>query len=160
MLGIQRGIPASASLRPFGTATPLPHQAIPVPLGISSHPTPSSTSSSAEISRTSTPSNAAPPATENILQRFGIKGSSNDAAEKRKQIENARLAREAEKKSKANREAEERSRRELEAQYVKEHAKAIELAKIEDRGFVVEVAGLVYGTSADDVQVCEAYFSY
>lgn len=48
---------------------------------------------------------------------------------------------------------EERRNREREIAQEKENEKLRVLAAIEERGFVVEVAGLVYGTSAEDVQV-------
>ncbi|GAA5861325.1 hypothetical protein JCM1840_005335 [Sporobolomyces johnsonii] len=126
----------SPSLRPFGAATPAPQLLL---------------SASAPAAPVPTPAPTAPVAQQpDMFARLGIKGSSDAAAEKERQRQ-AKLQR-----AKAERERKEqlRLRKELEA----EREIKVKIAQEEDLGFVVQVEGLVYGTSAEDVQT--AFGSY
>ena len=130
----------SASLRPFGDATPAPQRLI------------------------STPSNPLPPSqvpaqqNPDLFTRLGIKGSSSQAQlQQQQQQERERLRFEKSEKVRLERERRElvRVRKEQE----KEYAEKLGIAEQEETGFVVQVEGLVFGTSGEDVQV-SLHFSF
>ncbi|GAA5968938.1 hypothetical protein JCM21900_000736 [Sporobolomyces salmonicolor] len=127
---------ASPSLRPYGAATPAPERFLSA-----------SASAAPVLGPASTASVAQQPDRSGLL---GIKGSS-DAAAARERLRQEKLQR-----AKAERERKEqlRLRKELDA----EREIKVKVAKEEDLGFVVQVDGLVYGTSAEDVQT--AFGSY
>lgn len=95
------------------------------------------------------------PAGPSDLSRFGIKGASQEAEigraeQARVMQEQLRLIKEREDRELAERRKEEQRRWE-EMKVVYEATKVI--ATHEADGFVVQVEGLVWGTSAEDVQV-------
>lgn len=116
----------SASLRPYGDATPAAQ-----PLIVSAMGQVIGYASAGAQSGTSAANGA-----------IGIKGT-NAAAQARREAELLRKRHEKERAEAL------RKRKELEAEWERK----VKIAKEEDLGFVVEVAGLVTGTSAEDVQV-------
>ncbi|GAA5949816.1 hypothetical protein JCM3765_007702 [Sporobolomyces pararoseus] len=142
--------PVSASLRPFGDATPAPQRLIHT----SSDPLIPTTSSH---SARSVPPAAATPAPQDLMTRLGIKGSSNQQA----QLEQERQEKERQRLLRAEKVRIERERREqlrLRKELEKDREEKLKIAEFEETGFVVQVEGLVYGTSAEDVQT--AFGSY
>lgn len=129
-------------MRPFGTATLLSEPASTTAAAPSSP-------FDAHAQPHSTPPLPTEPAAQSnsLFSRLAIKGSGIS------RVEVERLAREEERKKLAAKREEERRKREREIVQERENEKLRALAAIEERGFVVEVAGLVYGTSAEDVQV-------
>ncbi|GAA6027028.1 hypothetical protein JCM8202_005614 [Rhodotorula sphaerocarpa] len=115
----------SASLRPYGDATPAAQ-----PLVVSAMGQVIGYASAGAQSGTSAANGA-----------IGIKGT-NAAAQARREAELLRKRHEKERAEAL------RKRKELEA----ERERKVKIAKEEDLGFVVEVGGLVTGTSAEDVQ--------
>lgn len=116
----------SASLRPYGDATPAAQ-----PLIVSATGQVIGYASAGAQSGASSASGA-----------IGIKGT-NAVAQARREAELLRKQQERERAEVL------RKRKELEAEWQRK----VKIAEEEDLGFVVEVAGLVTGTSAEDVQV-------
>jgi lipase chaperone LimK len=79
------------------------------------------------------------------MTRLGIKGSSNQQAE----LERQRISRAEKVRAEREKREQLRLRKELE----KEREEKLKIAEFEETGFVVQVEGLVYGTSGEDVQV-------
>lgn len=119
------GASPSPSLRPFGDATPAPQRLI------------STTSTTNPAATATTSSN------NDLIARIGIKGSSNQRVEDERAAKAERVRMERERREQL------RVRKDLE----REHEAKLQIAKAEETGFVVQVEGLVYGTSAEDVQV-------
>ncbi|GAA5888568.1 hypothetical protein JCM16303_000874 [Sporobolomyces ruberrimus] len=118
---------SSASLRPFGDATPAPQRLI------------------------NTTTNNVPhsnPVAPDLMTRLGIKGSSIQEQERQK-VDKAEKMRFERLKREALRE-----RKELE----REREEKVIVYEKEEMGFVVQVLGLVFGTSGEDVQT--AFASY
>lgn len=86
-----------------------------------------------------------------MLQRLGIKGSSSEAQDRQRRDEERRARLEQQKAEKARGDA---ARKEAAARRKAEEdrERQLQIAQQEDKGFVVQVEGLVYGTSAEDVQ--------
>ncbi|ORY75065.1 hypothetical protein BCR35DRAFT_325903 [Leucosporidium creatinivorum] len=127
----------SPSLRPFGSATPALTRAL---------------SDSAADRAVPQARQAAPPTgPKGLMQRLGIKGSSSEAQDRQRRDEERRARLEQQKQEKARADA---ARREAAARKKAEEDREVQLgiAQQEDMGFVVQVEGLVYGTSAEDVQ--------
>ncbi|GAA5847798.1 hypothetical protein JCM3766R1_003205 [Sporobolomyces carnicolor] len=124
------GASPSPSLRPFGDATPAPQRLI------------STTSTTNPAATATTSSN------NDLIARIGIKGSSNQRVEDERAAKAERVRMERERREQL------RVRKDLE----REHEAKLQIAKAEETGFVVQVEGLVYGTSAEDVQT--AFGSY
>ncbi|KAL8286244.1 hypothetical protein RQP46_004732 [Phenoliferia psychrophenolica] len=120
---------SSSSLRPFGALTPLPFS--------SSSPSSQSIPTPAPVS--TTPKAAAANNTT-VFSRFGIRGVSSE------------LEREKAARAKALSDQSSAKRREALELRRKEHARLKVIADAEADGFVVQVDGLVFGTSAEDVQ--------
>lgn len=131
--------PASASLKPFGDQTPAPQKLIHP-----NHPPPATT--------TATPAGDGSES-KDLMTRLGIKGSSNHQQQQREK-ERQREQRAEKVRLERERREQQRLRKELE----KEWQAKQEIAALEDTGSVVQVEGLVYGTSAEDVQT--AFGSY
>ncbi|GAA5897400.1 hypothetical protein JCM6882_001877 [Rhodosporidiobolus microsporus] len=113
----------SASLRPFGASTPAAqplHSAVQQP------------------QQQQATNGAARPGAQ---PQIGIKGRSDQAAERRRQQE-----------ARAQAERERKELLELRKKQNKEREEKVKVAKEEEMGFVVQVEGLVSGTSAEDVQ--------
>lgn len=129
-------IPVSSSSRPFGALTPaLPIYHKPLtPAALAQAPPP-----------------AAAPA-PNLLARLNINGASNQAEQKRRGAEQIRLA-QVERSRLAEAKQLEQEREKERARMAVQNEKQRAIANEEERGFVVQVEGLVYGTSAEDVQV-------
>ncbi|GAA6059875.1 hypothetical protein JCM10212_007080 [Sporobolomyces blumeae] len=141
----------SASLRPFGAATPAPQRLI-----TTSNDSLASASASASAPATTTSPFAAA-ATQSaggdktsatLATRMGIKGVSNEAQERARAQKAERLKLERERRELL------RARKALE----KERLELVKIAEQEETGFVVQVEGLIYGTSGEDVQT--AFGSY
>ncbi|GAA5909065.1 RNA recognition motif domain-containing protein [Sporobolomyces salmoneus] len=133
---------ASASLRPFGDATPAPQRLI----STASNPVPSSSA---------LPANQSAPPANDLISRVGIKGSSNRQAQSEQEDkERLRVLRAEKVKLERERREQLRLRKELE----QDREEKFKIAEFEETGFVVQVEGLVYGTSAEDVQT--AFASY
>ncbi|GAA6006624.1 hypothetical protein JCM10207_004997 [Rhodosporidiobolus poonsookiae] len=117
----------SPSLRPFGAATPASQSLTARP--------------AAQNGGAPAPAPAVANGGATLTARLGIKGSSDAAQQKE---------REAAQRRQAQREREEavKARKMLE----KERQETVKIAKEEECGFVVQVMGLVSGTSAEDVQ--------
>lgn len=125
----------SSSLRPFGSATPAApqqHQSYDI-----APPNPAA---------------AAVAEPSSLLSRFDVKGASSDHADnqRREAEKRARIA--EQKKEKLKRDAERRAEQQRQ-QAAAEREIQRRIAEHEDTGHVVQVEGLVYGTSAEDVQV-------
>lgn len=86
------------------------------------------------------------------MQRLGIKGSSSEAQDRQRRDEERRARLEQQKAERARADA---AKREAAARKKAEEdrERQLSIAQQEDMGFVVQVEGLVYGTSAEDVQV-------
>ncbi|GAA5980940.1 hypothetical protein JCM10908_003925 [Rhodotorula pacifica] len=113
----------SASLRPFGSYTPAAQPLIVTATGQVTTYDPNATATAASAG-----------------QAIGIKGTNAAAAQRQ-----AEILRKQQQKERAELL---KQRKELE----KQRQEKVKIAKEEDLGFVVEVAGLVAGTSAEDVQ--------
>ncbi|GAA5923337.1 RNA recognition motif domain-containing protein [Sporobolomyces koalae] len=127
----------SASLRPFGDATPAPTRLI----STASDPAPAPVAPQAPAAESN-----------DIVNRFGIRGSSNQV--ERERIEQQRNAKAERIRIEREKREQVRARKLLE----KTHAAQMQVATQEETGFVVQVEGLVYGTSREDVQT--AFGSY
>ncbi|GAA6031987.1 hypothetical protein JCM8097_003375 [Rhodosporidiobolus ruineniae] len=136
----------SASLRPFGAATPAAQsiRAVAVQAQQQQHPVQQQQQARPQNSA-ATPAQAAPG--ELLATRLGIKGSSDQVAQQRREREAA---------LRAKKEREEQLK--LREQQKKERDVKVKVAQEEEMGFVVQVEGLVQGTSAEDVQT--AFGSY
>ncbi|GAA6020754.1 hypothetical protein JCM11491_003519 [Sporobolomyces phaffii] len=135
----------SASLRPFGDATPAPERLI--------------STSTNPVAPPAAPgqSGAAQDGGQDLMTRLGIKGSSNHQAQQelqRQERERQRLERSEKVRIERERREQLRIRKELE----KDYADNLRIAEFEETGFVVQVEGLVFGTSGEDVQT--AFASY
>ncbi|BGP12541.1 hypothetical protein JCM10213_004874 [Rhodosporidiobolus nylandii] len=122
----------SASLRPFGAATPAA-----APLRVALNGVGAATNGGRPQAQAQAPTGP----------RLGIKGGADMQAQRRREQE-ARLAAQKEREEMIKR------RKEQEA----ERQKVVRIAQEEEKGFVVQVEGLVQGTSAEDVQT--AFGSY
>ncbi|GAA5873223.1 hypothetical protein JCM3774_000087 [Rhodotorula dairenensis] len=124
--------PPSASLRPYGSHTPVAQPLIVTATG-------QVTTYDPYAAQTAT---AAPPAAASVSTgpAIGIKGTNAVAAKRQADIVRKQTQRERAEML--------RKRKELE----KQRQEKVKIAKEEELGFVVEVAGLVAGTSAEDVQ--------
>lgn len=129
-------IPVSSSSRPFGALTPA------LPIYHQPH---------APAALAQSPNPVAAPA-PNLLARLNINGASNQAEQKRRAAEQIRLA-QVERTRVAEAKRVEKEREQERARTAMQHEKQRVIANEEERGFVVQVEGLVYGTSAEDVQV-------
>lgn len=125
---------ASPSLRPFGVATPsvIPVAAAAAPLRPASAPP------------------TGPRAATNLASRLGIKGEANEN-KRREQERRARMDQEREEKRRGD--AAKREEQARQRELAEQLAAQRKIAEEEDKGSVVQVEGLVFGTSAEDVQV-------
>ncbi|GAA5844712.1 hypothetical protein JCM11251_007356 [Rhodosporidiobolus azoricus] len=126
----------SASLRPFGAATPA---AQPI----------RATVQQVQQQAPANGTGRAVPAQGQQQQQFGIKGRSDQAAERRRLQQEKERAQQEQKELRELRQKQERER---------EREEKAKIAREEDKGTVVQVEGLVSGTSAEDVQT--AFGSY
>ncbi|KAM0746877.1 hypothetical protein T439DRAFT_383896 [Meredithblackwellia eburnea MCA 4105] len=126
-----------SSLRPFGEATP------PAVSAFTVQPTPVTATVSAPPARDSSTD-------PNIFNRIGIRGLKSETERQQNEERKRRAAEEERRKRFEN----ERERKAREA----ENRRLREIATREAEGFVVQVEGLVFGTSAEDVQT--AFGSY
>lgn len=126
---------------------------------------PKSTSHSPALGQVSSPFGSTPPtpttptnahqahgSQHNGASRFGIKGGSKAQADANAQREQQRLA-VLERQRQQRQQDEDRKARQLAEQH---HATQTAIAQAEQYGFVVQVEGLVFGTSAEDVKVSHA----
>jgi hypothetical protein len=132
----------SASLRPFGSATPAAQPLHSTP----QQPVQQQQQQKQQPARPQPVSHNSAPSLQN---RLGIKGTSEAQQQQRK-------AQEARQKA-------EKEYAELVKQWKVDQQQREEKVKIaheENKGFVVQVEGLVQGTSAEDVQVCSLFSSF
>ncbi|GAA5856349.1 hypothetical protein JCM8547_000881 [Rhodosporidiobolus lusitaniae] len=135
----------SASLRPFGAATPAAQPLVRNAVAQAVQPQQQARQQEQQ-QLVAARRGVAQPVPQNQA-RFGIKGTSNAAALQRKQQE---------ARQKAEREYAELVR--LRKEEVQKREEKVKIAQEEEKGFVVQVEGLVQGTSAEDVQT--AFGSY
>lgn len=120
-------LPSRPSLRPFGDSTPILH-----PNGL-------------------TPAPKAVEKSQVLADRFAIPTGPRSSAVL--DVRGAREATKAKFMADQKRKQEEKEKREEELLSRVEYERLVLVAGEEERGFVIQVAGLVFGTSAEDVQV-------
>lgn len=143
---------SSASLRPFGAATPAPQIYTNQQARVTAIPTGPAAMQANGFGAAAAAAAAGP---TSLTERLGIKGRKNSEAVAERQRQQAIAERERKEKADLQRAAEARNKAAIEARRLAEANwnRLSTIAKEEDMGFVVQVEGLVYGTSADDVQV-------
>jgi len=129
----------SASLRPFGDATPAPQRLISTASNPLPPPPPPPTTQPVQQQQN-----------PDLFTRLGIKGSSSQA-QLQQQQERERLR--FEKSERVRLEREKREAVRLRKEREKDYQERLAIAEQEETGFVVQVEGLVFGTSGEDVQV-------